>query len=92
MHIGSRIRRLRESRSLTQKEASSGIISTSHYSNIESGRFEPSNDVLELLADRLDVPICYFQRIYEDDAASPKNITEYEELLSSDMKGNSRVY
>ena len=86
MHIGSRIRRLRESRSLTQKEASSGIISTSHYSNIESGRFVPSNDVLELLADRLDVPISYFQRIYEDDPRLQSILTEYEELLSSDMK------
>jgi len=87
MHIGSRIRRLRESRSLTQKDASSGIISTSHYSNIESGRFEPSSDVLELLAERLDVPIAYFQRVHEDDAGLQKLLTEYEELLSSDLKG-----
>ncbi|WP_252502156.1 helix-turn-helix transcriptional regulator [Sporosarcina sp. Marseille-Q4943] len=86
MHIGSRIRRLRESRGLTQKEASSGIISTSHYSNIESGRFEPSSEVLELLADRLDVPISYFQRIHEDDALLQNLLTEYEELLSSNMK------
>ncbi|MGN7387337.1 helix-turn-helix domain-containing protein [Sporosarcina sp. SAFN-015] len=87
MHIGSRIRRLRESRSLTQKDASFGIISTSHYSNIESGRFEPSSDVLELLAERLDVPIAYFQRVHEDDAGLQKILTEYEELLSSDLKG-----
>ena len=86
MHIGSRIRRLRESRSLTQKEVSSGIISTSHYSNIESGRFVPSSEVLELLAERLDVPIGYFQKIYEDDARLQKILTEYEALLSSDMK------
>ncbi|MCM3636680.1 helix-turn-helix domain-containing protein [Sporosarcina luteola] len=86
MHIGSRIRRLRESRGLTQKEASSGIISTSHYSNIESGRYEPSIDVLVLLADRLDVPISYFQRIHEDDALLQNLLTEYEELLSSNMK------
>ncbi|MFS0689283.1 helix-turn-helix transcriptional regulator [Sporosarcina sp. 179-K 8C2 HS] len=86
MHIGSRIRRLRESRGLNQKEASSGIISTSHYSNIESGRFEPSSDVLELLADRLDVPISYFQRIHEDDALLQNLLLEYEELLSSNMK------
>lgn len=88
MHIGSRIRRLRESRNLTQKDASSGIISTSHYSNIESGRFEPSSDVLEMLAERLDVPIAYFQRVHEDDADLQKLLTEYEELvLSSDLKG-----
>lgn len=87
MHIGSRIRRLRESRSLTQKDASSGIISTSHYSNIESGRFEPSIDVLESLAERLDVPLAYFQRVHEDDAGLQKLLAEYEELLASDLKG-----
>lgn len=86
MHIGSRLRRLRESNSFTQKEVSSGIISTSHYSNIESGRFEPSSDVLALLANRLEVPIAYFQKIHEDDASLQKRLLEYEELLS-DMNG-----
>ncbi|MCG7346478.1 helix-turn-helix domain-containing protein [Sporosarcina sp. ACRSL] len=87
MHIGSRIRRLREREGLTQKEASSGIISTSHYSNIESGRFEPSSDVLEMLAERLNSPIAYFQKTHEDDACLQQLLTEYEELLSSDLKG-----
>lgn len=81
MHIGTRLKKLREDRNVSQKEVSLGIVSTSHYSNIESGRFEPSSEVLYLLAKRLNVPTTYFQRIHEDDSKLQKWLNAYEQIL-----------
>ncbi|MBB4823402.1 transcriptional regulator with XRE-family HTH domain [Sporosarcina luteola] len=90
MYIGSRIHKLREERGLSQKEASYGIISTSHYSNVESGRFVPSEDVLRLLAERFDVPFSYFFDIQKQDPALQKLLEEYEQLLSTEADQASR--
>ena len=56
MHISNRIRKLRISLQLERKDIAKGILSYSHYSNIETGRYVPQEDILKLLAERLDVP------------------------------------
>lgn len=86
MHIGIRIRKLREAVGLSQKEASTGIISASHYSNIESGRFEPSKDVLELLADRFNVPAPYLYKHHTHDSELQSVLMKYEHLLRENME------
>ncbi|QTD40979.1 helix-turn-helix transcriptional regulator [Sporosarcina sp. Te-1] len=86
MYIGSRIQKLREEKGLSQKEASCGIISTSHYSNVESGRFVPSEDVLRLLAERFDVPVPYFLDTQKPNPALQKLLDEYEQLLSLEVE------
>ncbi|WP_143709645.1 helix-turn-helix domain-containing protein [Salipaludibacillus agaradhaerens] len=60
MDIGKRIRFYRQLKGLTQTDLCKGIVSPSHYSNIESGRYDASYDILRLLALRLKVPTDYF--------------------------------
>ncbi|UTR13893.1 helix-turn-helix transcriptional regulator [Salipaludibacillus sp. LMS25] len=60
MDIGKRIRYYRQLKGFTQTDLCKGIVSPSHYSNIESGRYDASYDILRLLALRLQVPTDYF--------------------------------
>lgn len=59
MHIGTRIKLLRKAKDLTLKELSEGIMSIPYLSNIEAGKFEPNKEMLEKLAERLEVPTDY---------------------------------
>ncbi|OEF99469.1 hypothetical protein BHF71_08890 [Vulcanibacillus modesticaldus] len=67
MHISNRIKKLRQSSSITRKELATGIVSYSHYCNIESGNFLPNNDILRALAKKLKVAEEYLVRYKEDD-------------------------
>ncbi|MRG87918.1 helix-turn-helix transcriptional regulator [Salinibacillus xinjiangensis] len=72
MHIGKRIIILRKEYGMKQSEISKGIISTTHLSNIEKGRYKPPEDVLQLIAKKLKVPSRYlvnyeeYKKEYED--------------------------
>lgn len=55
--LGSRIRRLRRERGLTQAGLAGSRLSESYVSLIESGRRVPTGDVLEYLAEALDCTI-----------------------------------
>ncbi|MBO8155736.1 MAG: helix-turn-helix transcriptional regulator [Bacillaceae bacterium] len=65
MHIGKRISILRHEKGFSQTELSKGIISPTHLSNIEAGRYLPSKDILELFAKKLGVKKEYLTD-YED--------------------------
>ena len=55
--LGNRIRELRKARKLTQEQLAELVgIGTPNISYIETGRFAPSADTLEKLADVLQVP------------------------------------
>lgn len=60
--IGRRIKELRKSAKLTQHELSEGIITRSYLSQIEKGMVQPSYEVLEQLAQRLN---CTVDSFYE---------------------------
>ncbi|MBU9720092.1 MULTISPECIES: helix-turn-helix domain-containing protein [Bacillaceae] len=64
MHIGNRLKRIRTVKQLGQVSVCKGIISISHYSNVEAGRYEASEDLLISLAQRLGVPESYL--LYTD--------------------------
>ena len=51
--VGRRVRRLRKQRGLSQKQVAGAAITPAYLSLIESGRRQPSAEVLGLLADRL---------------------------------------
>ncbi|OIQ79790.1 helix-turn-helix domain protein [mine drainage metagenome] len=53
--FGSRLRQLRIKAGLSQSDLALGIMSPSHVSLMESGRRTPSQELLEQLAERLDV-------------------------------------
>ncbi|MGR3764568.1 helix-turn-helix domain-containing protein [Rossellomorea sp. NS-SX7] len=55
MNIGSKIRFHRQKRNLTQEELSKGIISVSYLSKLENNQVTPSDDIIELLCERLGV-------------------------------------
>ncbi|MGG0663913.1 tetratricopeptide repeat protein [Viridibacillus arvi] len=76
MKLGNRIKRIRLLKGLKQADICHGIISPTHYSNIENCRYTPSIDTLKLLAGRLEVPERYFHNIYED-------TTEMQNILST---------
>gem|GEM_PF-5749302 len=59
MHIGKRIRYLRMKNNLSQEKLAKGIISVSHLSNLESGRYSASEETIQFLAKRLKVKASY---------------------------------
>ena len=59
LNLGKRIKNIRESKGLTQGDILTGIVSNSHYSNIESGRYNAAKETIKLIAKRLDVPEDY---------------------------------
>lgn len=58
--IGEKLKHIRNSRGLTQRELSDGIVSRNMLSMIESGTALPSIETLLLLSKVLDVPAGYF--------------------------------
>ncbi|BAS26335.1 helix-turn-helix domain-containing protein [Limnochorda pilosa] len=57
MSLGSRVRKTRQLRGLTQKELAGNRLSKSMISQIENDRVAPSLDTLEYLAERLGMPV-----------------------------------
>lgn len=58
-----------------------GIVSASHLSNIESGKYQPHADILRLLAEKLDVPQFYFLNYEIVESRLKELICLYEEQL-----------
>lgn len=67
MHLSNRIKKLREAAGIEREDLADGIVSYSHLSNIESGRFIPSHEILIALAEKLNVPKEYFLKHKEKD-------------------------
>ncbi|MDG5786021.1 helix-turn-helix transcriptional regulator [Evansella sp. AB-P1] len=86
MHLGNRLKRMRKLRGLSQVKVCKGIVSPSHYSNIESGRYDASNDILELIGERLQVPTNYLIDIHEQPNAMDLLIRRFEDLVKTDLK------
>lgn len=55
--LGTRLRDARLAAGLTQAEVATGVLSTAHMSRIETGLRRPSPELLEILADRLDLSL-----------------------------------
>lgn len=92
LHIGRRLKEIRSLRGMTQTQASYDITSPSHYSNIENGRFEPSNGILELLAERFSVPTHYLVNKHIIDDEISELLKRYEELLNQELLSKSREF
>lgn len=81
MKLHNRIRRVRVEKGLSQAEVCKGIISASHYSNFENGRYQLGTDILTLLAERLSVPNSYFSNWNEDDQLVEELLSRYEKKV-----------
>lgn len=62
-----------------------GVISRSHLSNIESGRYEAVEDILEILAERLDVPKEYLLNFSEVNVELDKLLLSFKEAIEVDL-------
>ncbi len=82
MHIGKRLKELRNVRGMTQAKVSEDITSAPHYSNIEGGHFATSQDILVLLAKKLAVPIVYLTNGHVIDKEMTGLLKQYEDILN----------
>lgn len=81
MNLGKRIKNVRETKGLRQEDVFTGIVSNSHYSNIESGRYNASQETINLIARRLDVPKYYFTSIGINCDETQSLLEKYEVLV-----------
>ncbi|QST00869.1 helix-turn-helix transcriptional regulator [Pontibacillus sp. ALD_SL1] len=81
MHIGRRIKYVRQLRGLSQNELSVGVVSATHLSNIESGKYVPSKDILVLFADKLEVDEAYLLEYEYMDTALIDQIIELKDAV-----------
>lgn len=57
MLVGERLRSWRKKNGLTQEEVAEGICSISYYSKIENNKAEPSEEIIILVAEKLNISI-----------------------------------
>ncbi|SER83657.1 helix-turn-helix transcriptional regulator [Salipaludibacillus aurantiacus] len=91
MHIGKRIKFLRNQKGLSQTSIFKNIISASHYSNIESARYEASSDILCQIASRLEVPDDYLTLYSRPSPSLAKKIQEYEKAVKQSLTDGDMV-
>jgi HTH-type transcriptional regulator, quorum sensing regulator NprR len=60
LHVGHRLKYIRASKGLSLSKMGIGIVSSTHLSNIENGRYKPSDEMLIALAEKLDMKVQYF--------------------------------
>lgn len=85
MHIGKRIAKLRMEKNYSQAGLSKGVTSGSHLSNIEAGRYDPSEDILVPFAKELDVPEDYLLKHDQHDGELEKLLVLYKESIVLNM-------
>lgn len=90
--FNNRLRKIREKRGLKQSDVCHGIVSASHYSNIEACRFTPSLDTMMLIAERLDVPYSYLTNTNSYNASLEELLLEYEKFIDlRDVNGINQL-
>lgn len=85
MITGNRIKITRVNMGVSTEDVCKGILSRSHLSNIEKGRYYPSNDILSSLAKRLNIPEEYLTAFDDLDASVEAELNRMEELLTKDL-------
>jgi tetratricopeptide (TPR) repeat protein len=74
--LGVRLRRLRNDRGLTQTELAAARVSKEYISQIETGKTRPTRQMLEWLAERLEVDLHYLE-----DGVSDRDHREHEAVV-----------
>jgi HTH-type transcriptional regulator, quorum sensing regulator NprR len=88
LKIGNRIKYLRTINKLSLSDLGYGIVSTTHLSNIEKGRYNPSDEILASLSERLNVELGYLTNYERFD---PEIHSLLDNLLSSLILSSSDV-
>jgi HTH-type transcriptional regulator, quorum sensing regulator NprR len=94
VHIGRRIMKLRKNLGVSQTEFAKGIVSPSHLSNIESGRYIPAEDILKAISTKLSVPPDYLINHDKDDKILDSLLKKFHENLlhEFDIKSAEHIY
>lgn len=106
MKIGERIRFYRHQQNMTQEELAKGIISISYLSKIENNQSIPSNEVIQLLCNRLNILLIdeevpdllerlkdwYKGIIYQDKEVVVKEYASLKQTIDEKKDSNSMIY
>ncbi|MCU9611967.1 helix-turn-helix transcriptional regulator [Caldibacillus lycopersici] len=90
MHIGKRLLFLRKKNGLSLEQAAVGIVSPTHLSNIENGRYYPNGDILKLLAKKYKVSENYLVSFDRKDTTLDEPLHELLYLLISNNMERSK--
>jgi len=91
LHIGKRLLYLRKKNSLSLEQAAQGIVSSTHLSNIENGRFQPSDEILQLLAKKYKVPEKYLLAYDKKDPQIDQPLKEVLFFLITDKTAEAET-
>lgn len=91
MQIGKRLLYLRKKNSLSLEQAAQGIVSSTHLSNIENGRFQPSEEILQLLAKKYKVPEKYLLAYDKKDPQIDQPLKEVLFFLITDKTAEAET-
>ena len=97
MNIGEKIRKVREAKSLTQKEVALSInMDQSQYSKIEKGKTDPSCTTIEKIAKALNVEVYELfiaDEIFKDVNSVDKTLMEKIQLIEQlDEKEKNSIF
>lgn len=87
MNIGEKIKELRASKMMTQKELAGDVITRNMLSQIENGSANPSLSTLNYLAERLGVPVGYLVSGGEAGEAFYKKSSNYNNIIHAYKSG-----
>jgi transcriptional regulator with XRE-family HTH domain len=85
LNIGRRIAKIRKVNNIPQESVCKGVVSRSHLSNIESGRYEPAEDILHILSERLGVPKDYLLKSDDVDEELEQLLSSLKKQLNADL-------
>lgn len=91
MHIGKRIRYIRMKNNLSQEKLAKGIVSVSHLSNLESGRYSASEDTIRFLAKKLKVNDSYLLDCFTPDKRLDEQLYKLFVTILTDVTNTQKI-
>jgi HTH-type transcriptional regulator, quorum sensing regulator NprR len=89
--IGNRIKYLRQKKNLSLEVLAKGIVSLSHLSNIEAGRYIPSEEILSPLAKSLKVPQPYLTGFTQKDSKLETLLNNLSYKIHTDLEEANEI-
>lgn len=91
MHIGKRLRYIRVKNNLSQEKLARGIISISHLSNLESGRYSASEETIRFLAKKLKVKESYLLECFTPDENLDDQLSKLFITILTDVSNTPKI-
>jgi tetratricopeptide (TPR) repeat protein len=92
LFICKRISKIRKSLNLTQGHVAEGVVSPSHYSNLESGRYDPAEDILVLIAKKLNVPPEYLTMFDQVNEQLETVLLDFKKYIFTNLEQAHKVF